>query len=628
MADLTLYNRPYEIVKEQIDDMSDRADRALSTAFQTINDLSELDTNIGNSVYIPQLEIPELEMAALDKPDKPEAGKFGAINPMQKPSLSIDYGNTNIDPEAAPQFSPSAVDINLPAAPNPIDLSGAPVKPALQAITMPNQPSLNMPSMADLTQIQIPDFTFPVLPTFNDEAPEFEGGIPETTINWVEPTYSSSTLEEVRTRVSAMLQGGTGIPPAVEQALFDRAIERENQLTHRAVDEAHQTFASRGFDMPPGMLAKQVNAALEENRFKTSTLAREIMAKCAEWEIENLRVAVERGIAMESMLIDQFNNMAQRSFDLQKLRLDADVQVFNSRVSLFNARQTAYQVAADVYKTKLEGELASIEVFKALIEGEKAKGEINEQHVKVYTARVQAVGQAVEIYKAQMQAAQIQSDTNKNLIEGYRVDIQAYAERINARKVEFDAYEARIRGEAAKVGILDAEARAFAATVQAYESKNNVKISSVRAKTEVINSKVAVFTAELQAERDRVQADLGNIQALTSAYAADVQRFSAEMNAASTERQAATQLQELRLRNNLAYYESQLKAYDATIQRLIQQATLQSDAIKSAGQMASQLAAGAMAATNVSASLSGSAGVSSSDSISRNYNISVENGIA
>ena len=70
----------------------------------------------------------------------------------------------------------------------------------------------------------------------------------------------------------------------------------------------------------------------------------------------------------------------------------------------------------------------------------------------------------------------------------------------------------------------------------------------------------------------------------------------------------------------------QLKQYDANIQKAYQQAQIALEAAKAAGQYAAQLAAGAMSALHVSASVSGSGSQSSSfsqsesESESKSYN--------
>lgn len=616
---ISRYDRPYIIVSEQMEAMSQRADDALDRAFSTLEELKRITADLDSLPPAPQLSIGDEPLPAFVAPTKPNPNQFGSVNGINVPDLELDAGATDIALEEAPTFTPSVVSVEIPAAPAPIDLSGMPERPQMLAVEIPEAPALTLPAVGALAEIQIPAFSFPELPLFDARAPEFEGSAPNLVLQWAEPVYQSAVLDEVKGRVRAMLAGGTGLPAAVEQALFDRARVREDQVAHKAVDDAMQVFAARGFDLPPGMLAKQVNAAIEQNRLSASALAREILIKSAEWEIENLRNAVAQGIALEGTLLGSFDNMAARSFEVAKLRLQADLDLFNANVTLFNARQNAYQTEAGVFQTRLQGELAKLEVFKAQIDGERAKGELNEQTVRLYTAQLQALSSEVEVYKAKMGGAQIKADLNKQQVEAYRADIQAYAEKIAARKVEFDGYESRVRAEQAKIGILEAEARAFAATVQGYESKNNVKIQAVRSRVEVMNAKVQRYSAMLEAEKARVQAELANIQALTSAYQADVGRYSAEIGAATSQQQLAQAGIEARLRNNLAHYEIELKKYDASVTRLIQQVQVQAEAIKAAGTMAAQLAAGAMAATNVSASMSGSAGISSSDSLTKSY---------
>lgn len=614
------YDRPYEIVSEQMDAMSARADSALDKAYQAIDELKKITADLDVLPPTPSVELPNDSIPPFPTLTPPNPNQFGGVNPIDVPPLEVDVDQGDVVIDPPPVFTPSVISVQIPDAPAPLDLSGLPIKPDLNDVTIPDAPALTLPGLGDLVAIDIPTFTFPDLPLFNATAPEFTGSMPDTVLQWAEPTYQSLVLDDVKLRLRAMLAGGTGIPPQVEQALFDRARVREDQVAHKAADDAANEFSARGFELPPGMLVKQVNAAIEQNRLRASDLAREILTKSAEWEIENLRNAVQQGIALETVLLGSFNDMANRGFEAAKLRLQADLDLFNATVSLFNARQSAYQTEANVFQTRLQAELSKLEVFKAQIEGEQAKATLNEQTVRIYTAQLQALETEVEIYKARMTGAQINADLNKSRIDGYRADIQAYSERISAGKVEYDAYETRVRAEQAKIGILEAEARAFAATVQGYQSANDVKIQAVRTRVEVMNAQVQKYTAQLSAEQARVQSELANIQALTSAYQADVGRYTAEINANTSQLQLEQAKVESRLRNNLAYYEIELKKYDASISRMIQQVEIQAEAVKAAGTMAAQLAAGAMAATNVSASMSGSAGISSSDSLSFSHN--------
>jgi len=75
---------------------------------------------------------------------------------------------------------------------------------------------------------------------------------------------------------------------------------------------------------------------------------------------------------------------------------------------------------------------------------------------------------------------------------------------------------------------------------------------------------------------------------------------------------------EIRLRNDLAYYETQLKEYDASLARQIHRVELMLDALKASGQFGTALAAGAMSAIHVQAGIHGQGHVN--DSVSYNHN--------
>lgn len=614
-GDPSWYDRPATLVEGLVDDMWGEAQESLDLAKSLMTELGTFD--LPSIPSAPSFTPISEDIPEADVPTAPEVKSFGSVQPFLKPSFeSVGLVDDTGSIEDPPAFNPSITSISIPNAPGDIDTSGMPQRPTIIGVDIPSAPALAIPSEPLLHTITIPAFTFPDLPIFDAAEPEFEETDISTVIEWDEPVYQSELLDELVAKVRWMLEGGTGIPSVVEQALFDKARSREDMTAGKLVQEAFSTWAGRGFDMPPGMLAKQVSAAIENNHLAVNDLSRDILAKSAVWEIENLRFAVQQGLALEQLLVNIFNNMAQRLFEAAKYRVESQLAVYNAKVSLFNARQAGYQAAAQVYEVRLKGELSRLEVFKAEIDGQRAIGEINDQAVKLYSARMSAVESQVGIYKAQMEGARVQAEVASSQIAAFRADIEAYASKLNASKVRFDAYESQIRGESAKIGILEAESRAYAATVQAFESKNNIKTSRIRAQVDAIQAGVSKYTAEIQAERDRVNSEVEVIRANTGAYTADVGRYTAEIQAASSEQEMHARAIEARLRNNIAMFEVQLKQYDALVQRIIEEARLKNEAAKSAAQVASQIASGAMSGMHISASLSGSGSLSGSDSLS------------
>lgn len=514
---------------------------------------------------------------------------------------------------AIPDWSPSVVSINIPDTPTPVDTSGVPSRPDVDtAVELPATPALAMPVLESLDQITVPTFTFPALPTFSDAAPQFTDAAPSAVINWAEPQYASESLTEVQATIKRMMAGGTGLKPEIEQQLFDRARAREDQTAAKAVAEAFDTFANKGFTMPPGALAAQVNAAREQAQLQANSLQRDVMIKVADIEQENLRFAVQQGLAAENLLINIFNNAAQRSFEMARFTVESQIQLFNSKVSLFNAVTSAYQTRAQVYKIQIDAALAQLDVYRIQLEGQKVVSEINVQRVQAYNARVQALMAQVEVYKAQMEGARIRTDAIRTQIEAYRTDVEAYSSRVNADKVRFDAYRTQVEGETAKIGITEAEARVYAARASAAEAAANVRVQAIRADIEKMQATTGRFAALVDRSKAELQAKLGKVEANARVAGLNIQHLSAQSDANRAKSEAIIRIGEQELQSNIAITSASIERYKVAVQKILQEADLKARSLQAAGQMASTLAGGAMAAQHVQASISSTASDSTS----------------
>ena len=561
-------------------------------------------------------DLPAPENPLTDIPQyQPESLQVGA----EPEDINIDgllEGLDVSDLEGIPD-APVAIPVTIPESPAMAAVA-APDRPSIDTnIAIPDAPAIDMPSMEALEQIRIPEFSFPELPTFDATPPSTAAlTVPNAFINWQPTQYESEMLDDLSAQVKAMMAGGTGLPPAVEDALFSRARERDSAETTRAVQEATDTWAARGFSMPPGMLAKQVDVIREQGRLRAAELNRDIMTQAAQWEIENLRFAVQQGMALEQLTQNLFENLAKRLFEAARFQAEAEISVFNAQVGLFNAQNAAFQTLAGVYRTKLDGALAKLTAYKTAVEGQVALGQINQQRVEVFKARLAAVQSSVELYKATMQGASVRAETIKNQFDAYRADVQAFAERIGAEKVKFDAYEARIKGESAKVGMMEAQARAYASTVQAVANKAEVKVKAAQIKLEAARAKVSAFLGNVDAYKARTSAELANVQAATSRFQGQVEAWRADAGARAANAELKSRFADMTSRTGIAYSEMQITQYQAKMQKAVQEAQLSLEAAKSLGQYTAQLAAGAMSAAHVSASIGGSGAANSSASYS------------
>lgn len=586
----------------------------LKSALTEIANVSVYDVIGPNRLVAPVAPVPSIDPGSapefspptLKLPEAPDGLDIDDL----LDDLDVDMGNLPDPPIALPLSIPSAPIMVAPSVP---------ARPTVDtSVPMPDAPTLVMPQMDALETITIPDFVFPTLPDFDATPPNASGiTVPNVFINWAEPVYESEMLDELLAKVRSMMAGGTGLPAPIEDALFSRARQRDSAETHRAIQEAVDVWASRGFSMPPGMLAMQVDVAREQGRLRAAELNRDILIEAAKWEIENIRFAVQQGLALEQITANLYENMAKRLFEVARFQAEAQINVFNAQISLFNAQNAAFNTLAQVYKTKLDGAIAKLTAYKTAIEGQVALGQINQQKVEVFKAKLTAVQANVEVYKAMMSGAQVRADVIKSQFDAYRADIQAYAEQIGAEKVKFDAYEAQIKGETAKVGILDAQARAYAATIQGIATQAEIQVKSAQVRTDAARAKVSKFLADVDAFKALLQANLGEVQYATTAFQARVDAWKAKAGAMTAEAEMQARFADTASRTNIAYAEMQIKEYDAKMTKAVQEANIALEGAKAIGQYTAQLAAGAMSAAHVSASISGSGSANTSASVSQ-----------
>lgn len=535
----------------------------------------------------------------------------------------LDVGDMDALPDA-----PTMPALNLPNAPGMAAIA-VPVRPDIDnSVDFPTAPDASIPEMEALERITLPEFEFPQLPDFDGNPPTANFAVPNVFINWSEPEYESELLPELEAKVRTMMAGGTGLPAAVEDALFGRARERDSAETQRAVQEAADTWAARNFSMPPGMLVKQVSVAREQGRLRAAELNRDIMVEAAKWEIESIRFAVTQGMALEQLTVSIYDNACKRLFEVARFQAEAQISVFNAQIGLFNAQNSAFQTLAQVYRTRLDGALAKLQAYKTAIDGQVALGQINQQRVEVFKAKIGAVQASIEVFSSLMRGAQVRADVIKNQYDAYRADVQAYAEQVGAEKAKFDAYDSQVKGELGKASVFETQSRAYASTIQGLASKSDIKVKGAQLRMEAARVHIQKYMADGDMFKAKLQAALNAVQFDTQAFQAQVEGWKAGAQAQISETEMQSRFADMNTRTAIAFSEMQMSQYTANINKAHQQAQIALEAAKAMGQYAAQLAAGAMSAMHVSANVSGSGSqsdstsnsTSNSTSTSHNYN--------
>ena len=686
ILDEHLFTDAGDLVRANMDAINDRIAANIAASNTALTALSTFDLSLP-SVQPPEFALAGPSIPLIVAPTAPTDGtEFGTINPFTNPGyvdLSADAGISSdlvltpspfaptvglpvfpdplgqLDISGAPDRPSIDTTTTFPDAPQDIDTSGSPFRPSITAPTIPAAPTFDTPPLPSLVSITIPDAPVYDEPTFDGVRPSFDGIAPTDTFNWAEPTYTGPVIDNLEARIQTMLAGGTGLPIVVQDALFSAARSREDLTALSARQVAFDEWAGRGFGMPPGMLVKQVNAANEQAQLQANALSRDILTKAATWEIENLRYAVEKGIALESMVHGWFEVVVGRSFEVAKYHLEVEMKLYELAITKFNAFQQAYQTDATVFRALIDARIGRLTAYKTAIDGQIAKGQINDQAIRLYLGEWEGVKAMISVYSEQLRGVEAVTSNNRATLEGYATDVSAWNSLLNARKIPFEVYGQQVSAVRGKVetkrliqegysldlkswaellaarktaweaqklnvdmeqvhgSVYESQARAFAETVRAASIEKDNKRAFVELRISVIRASIEKYQATLSAERERVQSELNEIQARTAAFSADTGRYRAELESLSETRRAEISVAQDQTRNQLAYYETRVREYDASLQRQQHRLDQALEALKAVGQFTTAALAGASSALHVSAGISGSGSVSGSSSLSR-----------
>lgn len=519
----------------------------------------------------------------------------------------------------APQFEDAPLQINLP--PRPAELAEpVPAPPAIDYdVAIPDAPAIALPTEPLLGAIAIPDVPDIDVPEFTGIPPVAPLSIPTNNFSYAEEDYAQAL--DLQPAIDRMLSGLSGFPPEIEQALFDRARSREDISARKAVQEAAEEWSARGFSMPQGELARRVDEIRQRNQDAVNTLNRELTVRMHEVKVQDLRFAVQQGLAYEGQLIDLHNQQAARKLQAAELTARIALEYFNANVALYNAQAVAFNMQVEAYRVQLLESAQRIELYRGQLEAARVSGELNEQQVRLYAERVRAQLVHVEIYRGQIDAARAHVDLVRGRVEQYRAIVEGFTSRVEAKRAEFQAWGEQVRAEGQKADIYRATVSAFAERVRAYSSQVDGLAAGARAQVDSERLRIDAFQASLGVTRERINARAQQTQAIASLFDGQARIHTAKIGAVGEQ-----------ARTTIAAYEAMTEAYRSQANVAIENvrvasenagrnANLAMEAQRGIAQVAAQISAGTLSAINLSASIGASAGYDLNQSTTVNYSV-------
>jgi hypothetical protein len=506
--------------------------------------------------------------------------------------------------EEAPPFDVTDPGFDIPPAPE-VDIPqfGENV-PQITDPDLPTKPAYNLPPVPELTAISIPAPPEYNLPDFNADEPTMDLTPPEPAFFWEENIYTSDVLEQLKTKLlSDLIAGGTGLDNETEQAIYNRAISRQEEDNERLYSEALNFFSSRGWDLPPGALSGRLMEASNQINRTREDLNNDILIQQSKLAQENTHFIITSSIQNEKNLIDYTNDYQQRAFEAAKFVVEAALIVYRARVEAYKAQFDAYRAKADVYVARIRAESVKAELYKAQIDGLRAVVEIDRARVEAYRAQIQGVATLIDMYRTEMEAGRIQAEIQRVKIDAFRAQVDAYQAQLGAITAIYNLYQAQIAGEEAKARMYAAQVEGYKARVGAYKATADVDVSRVQAEVELYKASMEQFKAKIEAFRAKVQAAIEQAKAEVeiegldvSIYEADIKRFTAEVDATTRVFQAL--VEEAKAKGDLS-----VKTADVAIREALGKYGLTTQVAETAAKVSAQLAASAWGSVSASAAL-------------------------
>jgi hypothetical protein len=501
----------------------------------SLDPISQYDFSIEG--YVPAPTLDSVDLTSLDKDfpgppvDKPPT-TLDDLGPL--PNTPPDPPNPVFDPEPDvynPQFA-APPPIVIPPTPTMIDYTGSIPQPVILPITLPPVPDIDLDSL-------IFTATPPVFTAIPPDANDFR---------YAEPDYMPQLTEAIKPVLASMLAGNSGLTTAIETAIWSRDYEKEDEAASRAVDDAMDDWASRGFSLPGGPLNKTVRMVRQNNQNQRNSHARDVAVITFNALREDLKFSVAQSLAYEDMFIRLFNEQQNRKLQAARFAIDLAIAVFNALVGQFQAQAQVYKVEADVFLAMIQAQIAKIQVYAEEIKAQSLIEGINEQSIKIYLGRLSAIETNIRAYVGATEGYKNVIDGGRLILEEAKMLIDEEVTKLSASELKFKIWQGQAQQQQIVQSAYATRTQTFLAAMQGYDIRAKVDIEKLRvdiANTEAVSARYQAlltgFTALVNYVKAKAELTIENNTQRVQVYSADVQGKSAYNNTITTKMLAVNQ---------------------------------------------------------------------------------------
>lgn len=230
-------------------------------------------------------------------------------------------------------------------------------------------------------------------------------------------------LTTLRAVIDQMLATGTGLPPEIEAAIWERDVDRLDQDEVKNLDEAENTWAMKGFQLPPGALIAAALAVQRDTAEKVAAQSRDVAIKQADLVQKNRQFAVEEGVKLAEAEANVALKLIDAAIARANLRLQYLLANLRAQVEMAEVELKRVQVVATVFDAQLKRDVAAFDAqAKALQLDITARTEFAKVDVALYGANIEAwkarITQVIEASRLILTAMQATGQLAATIVAG------------------------------------------------------------------------------------------------------------------------------------------------------------------------------------------------------------------
>lgn len=490
--------------------------------------------------YIPQWQdTAPITKVTLDDP--PVLDAISLTLPAE-PSTSAPYQDISaIEVGLIPEFNLTAPTFVEPTKPNQVADFTETAPTIVTSFDFPDapdelqHPNFTLPVMADHSAPERPEYS---VPEFTAQTPQLTTAEPVDldTTTWaayreasgefltvvngyvddqltkLNPQYHTQ-MAAIEAQLTLYLQGGTGLRPEVEDAIYSRARGKNDAEARRVRDQALNEAAARGFTLPTGALMSAIQQARQAGADNNARAANEIVVMQAEMEQKNLQFAVSTSAALRNTMVQATLGYMQslvqlngQALDCAKMILSAVIETYNLSLKLFDARVNVFKSEVALYETKLKIVTIKLDIYRGELAAMESLLNVDRLKVDIYKAEIDSLMSLANMYKTQIDAVTSRASLEKLKLELFQTQVQNYAALVSAKNAEWQGFSAQINGQQAQAGLYSAQVSGYSAAIQGIKTK-------IEAQSEVVKAQIATN----QAAADQVKTAAALFQSIVQA---------------------------------------------------------------------------------------------------------------